>query len=61
MSPLPADWAEALAAQGVPETEIAEAKAIAARQAEAAREVPHDPLEPAAPAAFLALLREAAE
>lgn len=56
---LPEDWTAALAAQGVPEAEIAQARALAARQAEAARGAPHDPLGAADPAAFLAVLREA--
>jgi hypothetical protein len=57
---LPEDWSAALAAQGVPEAEIAQAQALARRLAQAARAAPHDPLGAADPAAFLALLREAA-
>jgi hypothetical protein len=56
---LPDDWTAALAAQGVPQGEIADARALARRQADAARNAAHDPLGPADPAAFLAVLREA--
>jgi hypothetical protein len=59
-APLPKDWADALRAQGVPEADIAGAQALALRLAEAADSHPHDPLGAADPAAFLALLREAA-
>ena len=57
---LPRDWAEVLRAQGVPEGDIADARALAARLAEAADGHPHDPLGAADPAAFLALLRASA-
>jgi hypothetical protein len=57
---LPEDWTAALSAQGVPESEIIDARALARRQGDAARGAAHDPLGAADPAAFLALLREAA-
>jgi hypothetical protein len=56
---LPQDWAAALRAQGIPEREIDDARALAARQAEAARDAAHDPMGSADPAAFLTVLREA--
>jgi hypothetical protein len=56
---LPQDWAAALRAQGAPEAEIEQARALARRQAEAALGAAHDPLGAADPAAFLAVLREA--
>lgn len=60
MASLPLDWAEALRAQGVPEEEIATARRLAARHAEAAGHHPHDPLGSADPAAFLAFLAKEA-
>ena len=57
MTALPADWAAALAAQGVPPAEIEAARAAARAQAAAADAAPGAPTEPANPAAWFAALR----
>lgn len=56
---LPEDWTAALTAQGMPESEIDDARALARRQAEATHGLAHHPLGAADPSAFLAVLREA--